>query len=54
MLKSISKLGTVLSKENQRKITGGNWYPRTEQECKNCGGEWHAPLCRLSIRSICA
>jgi len=52
MLKSISKLGTVLSKEDQRKITGGNW-PTNLQECNFCGGEWTAPLCALPIDSPC-
>ncbi|WP_164484228.1 hypothetical protein [Kordia zhangzhouensis] len=53
MLQRISKLGAVLGKKEQRNITGGAW-PRTEQECLNCGGEWHAPLCALSHDSPCA
>ncbi|WP_298416702.1 hypothetical protein [uncultured Kordia sp.] len=53
MLKSISKLGTELSKTQQRNITGGMW-PRTATECYNCGGEWHAPLCALPYNSPCA
>jgi hypothetical protein len=53
MLKSISKLGTVLGKKEQSQITGGFW-PRTERECELCGGEWDAPLCALSINSPCA
>jgi hypothetical protein len=53
MLQSISKLGTVLGKKEQSTIKGGAW-PRTEQECLHCGGEWYAPLCALPHDSPCA
>ncbi|PTX58512.1 hypothetical protein C8N46_1132 [Kordia periserrulae] len=53
MLQSISKLGTVLGKKEQSTITGGAW-PRTEEECLNCGGYWSAPLCELPYNSPCA
>lgn len=53
MLESISNLGTQLSKKEQRKITGGMW-PKNERDCLRCGGEWHAPLCALSMNSPCA
>jgi len=53
MLKSISKLGTVLSKEDQRKITGGSW-PTNQRDCELCGGGWFPPFCLLSVNSPCA
>ena len=53
MLKSISNLGTVLNKTEQRNITGGSW-PRNQRDCELCGGEWHAPLCALPSNSPCA
>ncbi|EDP98242.1 hypothetical protein U8527_19740 [Kordia algicida OT-1] len=53
MLESILKLGTTLSKKEQRQITGGMW-PRTEEACHQCGGEWYAPLCALPHDSPCA
>jgi hypothetical protein len=52
MLKSISNLGTELSKKEQSQITGGTW-PRNQRECELCGGEWGAPLCALPVNSPC-
>ena len=53
MLKSISNLGTVLNKTEQRKITGGNWYPRTEEDCHLCNGYWGGRMCALGTDSPC-
>ena len=61
MLKSISNLGTELNKKVQSKITGGIW-PRTENECYICNGEWeqdngpfpsNIPRCTLPYNSPC-
>jgi len=55
-MKLLAKLrlqGPVLSKNEQRKVTGGGWWPSTRQECENCGGEWSPPLCALPSNSPC-
>ena len=54
MLKSISKLGTVLSKKEQSQITGGSFNPQNERDCVRCLGEWEAPLCAMPTNSPCA
>lgn len=53
MLKNILQVGTALNKKEQRHITGGSW-PRTQEACHQCGGEWDAPLCALPYDSPCA
>ena len=55
MKKSILNLGKALNKAAQKEVLGGfGFWPRTEQQCMNCGGEWSAPLCALSMDSVCA
>jgi hypothetical protein len=51
MLKSISKLGTTLSKKAQSNIKGGN-IPYTPEQCNFCRGEW-VGLCVLPFDSPC-
>ncbi|WP_226294012.1 hypothetical protein [Aquimarina algicola] len=55
MLQSILNLNGVqkLDKKSQTVIKGGGW-PRTEEDCLACGGEWGAPLCLLPSNSPCA
>ena len=64
MLKNISEINgsKSLTKKAQQKVNGGcpPPYPRTEEECNNCGGEWSplpfgpGGLCALSVNSPCA
>lgn len=54
MKKQILDLGKSLSKIEQVSINGGfGFWPRTEEECLLCGGEWDAPLCALPWNSVC-
>ncbi|WP_298516908.1 hypothetical protein [uncultured Kordia sp.] len=55
MLKSISNLGTVLDKKEQRQITGKGMIPVNPRECRFCSGEWLEDfgLCALPIGSPC-
>lgn len=51
-----------LNKNDQKTIRGGfgNYYPRTEEECIQCNGEWGAfafgpgGLCALTEDSPCS
>ncbi|MEW7289609.1 hypothetical protein [Aquimarina sp. 2304DJ70-9] len=64
MLKNILNLegAKTINRKDQKAIQGGfgNYYPRTEEECLQCGGEWGAfafgpgGLCALSRNSPCA
>ncbi|PKV51059.1 hypothetical protein ATE84_3128 [Aquimarina sp. MAR_2010_214] len=38
----------------QLQIIKGSGWPRNEEDCLACGGEWSAPLCALSSNSPCA
>lgn len=38
----------------QLQIIKGSGWPRNEQDCLACGGEWSAPLCALPWNSPCA
>ncbi|WP_167571923.1 hypothetical protein [Aquimarina algiphila] len=54
MLQSILNLNGVqkLNKNKQQAIKGGAW-PRNEEDCLLCGGEWDFPLCALPANSVC-
>ncbi len=42
-----------LKRKEKETIKGSGWWPRTEEECLACGGEWGAPLCLLPSNSVC-
>ena len=55
MKKTILNLGNALNKKQLKEINGGfGFWPRNEEECSNCGGEWSPPLCALPYNSPCA
>ncbi|WP_199185121.1 hypothetical protein [Aquimarina sp. I32.4] len=54
MLHNIMKLQGVqpLKRKQLQTIKGSGW-PRNEEGCRACGGEWSPPLCALPWDSPC-